>query len=211
MLHLALTGNAAAGKSEVAGLFEAWGATVLNADALVHRLQQPGTPVFQAIAARFGPAVITASGTLDRAALRSLIVADPAARADLEAIVHPAVIELRNQLLDRARHRGDEIVVSEIPLLFEAGDPTRYDKVVLVEAPDPLRLERLMRTRGLTLTAAQQLMATQLPSESKWAGADFIIDNSGSHEGLEAQARRVWQDLTGRRVADSPAADSPTA
>src|SRR5919201_1662043 len=135
MLHVALTGNIAAGKSTVAELFRRWGATLIDADQLVRELQAPGSPVLEAIVARFGAAVLRADGTLDRAALRRRVMADPAAREALERIVHPAVHRRREELLREAGRRGDRIVVSEIPLLFEVADSREFDAVVLVDAP----------------------------------------------------------------------------
>ena len=139
MLHVALTGNVASGKSSVGRLFADWGATVIDADAIVRELQQPGTPIFERIAARFGPEVVTPDGELDRGRLRALVLADPTARKDLEAIVHPAVAAERERLIDEARRRGAAIVVSDIPLLFEVMDPQAFDAVVLVDAPEQIR------------------------------------------------------------------------
>jgi dephospho-CoA kinase len=143
--HVALTGNAAAGKSAVADLLRDWGATVIDADAIVRVLQQPGTAVFDAIVAHFGPAIVAKDGTLDRAALRARVLADPAQRRSLEAIVHPAVAAERRRLLSKTPGPEDTIVVSDIPLLFEVMDPQGFDAVVLVDAPESLRLERLLR------------------------------------------------------------------
>ena len=149
MLNVALTGNIAAGKTAVADLFRRWGATVLDADAIVREVQAPGGPVLRRIAERFGHSVIGPEGVLDRAALRRIVMADAAARADLEAIVHPAVAARRAELAAEAEARGDRIVVSDIPLLFETGADAAFDAVVLVDAPEPVRLRRLMEHRGL--------------------------------------------------------------
>src|SRR5512143_3645122 len=116
MLTIALTGNIAAGKSRVAELFRRWGATVADADEVVRAAESPGTPEFAAIVARFGPGVVAADGTLDRARLRRLVFDDAAARRDLEAIVHPAVHRARRRFLQEARARGDRVVVCDIPL-----------------------------------------------------------------------------------------------
>jgi dephospho-CoA kinase len=194
-LHVALTGNAAAGKSSVARLFADWGATVLDADAIVHQLQRPGTPVFAAIVARFGPGLVAPDGTLDRAALRAHVLRDPAARRDLEAIVHPAVEVERRRLL---RAAGGSIVVDDIPLLFEVMDPGAFDAVVLVDAPEPLRLERLERERGLPAAEAAALVAAQLPAGAKRARADFVIDNDATRDALRDAAWRVWRKLRAR-------------
>lgn len=201
MLHLALTGNIAAGKSSVARLFAEWGATIIDADAIVHDLQQPGSPVLDAMVARFGTGILRPSGALDRPALRRLVLDDPAARADLEAIVHPAVAARGEARLAEARARDDAVIVSDIPLLFEAGDPGAYDAVVLVDAPVAVRRDRLVRIRGLDPAEADRLIAAQLPSEAKRARSDFIIENAGSEAELEAAARAVWDAVAARRRA----------
>ncbi len=201
MLHVALTGNVAAGKSAVAGLFRDWGATVIDADAIVRTLQQPGTAVFDAIVARFGPAIVAQDGALDRAALRARVLADPAQRRRLEAIVHPAVEAERQRLLVEARGAANAIVVSDIPLLFEVMDPEGFDTVVLVDAPESLRLDRLVRLRGLPERDAAALLATQLPAAAKRARADFVIDNDGTREALRDRTWLVWRKLRSRARA----------
>jgi dephospho-CoA kinase len=196
-LHVGLTGNAAAGKSTVAELFRRWGATVIDADAIVRELQAPGAPVLGAIVARFGPGVLTADGALDRPALRARVLADPAALADLNRLVHPAVAERRRALLAEARRRGDRIVVSDIPLLFEADDPSGFDAVVLVDAPAAVRRARLA-ARGLAAEEIERLMAAQQPAAAKRARSDFVIDNDGDRAALERAAREVWAALLAR-------------
>jgi len=192
MLHVALTGNVAAGKSSVARLFAEWGATIIDADAIVHQLQQPGTPVFTAMVEHFGPGILRPGGRLDRAALRQRVLADPAAKRALEAIVHPAVARRREDLVAAAEQRDGGIVVSDIPLLFEAADAGAFDRVVLVDAPEGIRRDRLVRLRGLTPEEADQLIAAQLPSRQKRPRSDFVIDNDGTPEQLEAASRAVW-------------------
>jgi dephospho-CoA kinase len=198
VLHLALTGNVASGKSSVARLFQDWGATLIDADAIVRDLQRPETPVFERIVARFGPEIIAADGELDRARLRALVLADAGARRDLEAIVHPAVAAERERLIDEARRRGDAIVVSDIPLLFEVMDPEAFDAVVLVDAPEAIRRERLLRDRGISSEEADGLFRAQHPAADKRARSDFIIDNDSSRMELRDRAWRVWRQLRSR-------------
>lgn len=195
MLHVALTGNAASGKSAVAGHFREWGATVLDADAIVRELQRPGTPVFDAIVTRFGPGIVAGDGTLDRSALRGLILRNPDARRALEAIVHPAVEAERQRLLLAARGPADSIVVSEIPLLFEAADPTGFDAVVLVDAPVDVRRRRLLQGRDLSPNEADRMLAAQLPTDTKRDRSDYVIDNIADLAALERGAQAVWQSL----------------
>lgn len=198
MLNVGLTGNAASGKSTVAKLFEEWGATVIDADALVREAQQPGTPTLAAIRDRFGDAVLHADGTLDRAALRGIVMADDTARRDLEAIVHPYVARRRAALARAAAARGDRVLVNDIPLLFEALDPAAFDVVVLVDAPAAIRRARLVEERGLAPEAADRLLASQMPAEPKRARSDFVIDNDRTRAELTDRAWAVWQALLAR-------------
>jgi len=201
MLNVALTGNVASGKSSVATLFRDWGATIIDADAIVRRLQRPGTAVFQAIVDRFGSGALAADGTLDRPALRARILADPAEKRALEAIVHPAVEAERQRLLRRAGRARDAVVISDIPLLFETMDPAKFEAIVLVDAPEPVRLERLAQHRGLPVAEAAALIHAQLPSAEKRARADFIIDNDGSRDALRERAWQVFRKLISRARA----------
>ena len=195
MRHIGLTGNVAAGKSAVAALFRRWGATVIDADEIVHQLQQPGTPVLAAITARFGAGILRPEGSLDRARLRALVFADEAARRDLEAIVHPAVQARREALVTEARRRGDPVVVSDIPLLFETMDPGAFDAVVLVDAPAAIRRDRLIEHRGFSREEAERLIAAQAPADAKRDRSTFVIDNDGDEAMLERRARKVWESI----------------
>jgi dephospho-CoA kinase len=197
-LSVALTGNIGAGKSTVAGLFKQWGATLIDADQLVREAQAPGQPVLRDIASRFGAGVIFGDGSLDRAALRAKVLADPAALTDLNRIVHPEVHRRRMELLVQARTRGDRIVVSDIPLLFEADDPEAFDAVVLVDAPEAVRRARLLASRALSQPEADRMMAAQLSSNPKRARSDYVIDNDGDLPALERAARVVWEALLAR-------------
>jgi len=198
MLNVALTGNIAAGKSAVAELLRQWGATIIDADAIVREVQAPGSPVVARIAERFGPAVLGPDGALDRPALRRLVLDDADALAALNRIVHPAVHARRAELLRAAEIRGDRIVVSDIPLLFETADPDQFDLVVLVDAPEELRLQRIMANRGLSRDEARRMMQTQLPSRDKRPRSDFVIDNDGDLAELAQRTAQVWRALVAR-------------
>ena len=198
MLSVALTGNVAAGKSTVLNHFAEWGATVIDADQLVRNVQTAGSPTLQAITDRFGHGVLLEGGELDRALLRTIVMGDPLEREALNAIVHPAVQERRAALIDEAIRRGDTVVVNDIPLLFEVLDPGDFDLVVLVDAPEAVRLERLQRRRGLSQTDAQRLIDAQMPSASKRDRSDFVLENSGSPAQLEEEARTVWAAILER-------------
>ena len=195
MLSVGLTGNIASGKSAVLRWFADWGAATTDADLIVHELQQPGTPVLAAIVARFGPAVARDDGSLDREALRAIVFNDSAARGDLERIVHPAVRARQSDLARAARESGALVIVHDIPLLFESSDPEAFDRVVLVDAPEAVRRDRLVRLRGLDPGLADRLMAAQLPAPPKRARSHYIIENDGSPEELEARTRAVWNAL----------------
>jgi dephospho-CoA kinase len=198
MLNVALTGNIAAGKSAVAELFRRWGATVLDADAIVREVQAPGEPVMQRIAERFGAAVVRPDGSLDRPTLRRIVMADARAREALERIVHPAVYARRAELAAEAEARGDRVVVSDIPLLFESGDAEAFDAVVLVDAPEPVRLRRLVEQRGLSEAEAREMIRAQLPASTKRARSHFVIDNDGDLIALERATSQVWRALVAR-------------
>ncbi|HXV86024.1 MAG TPA: dephospho-CoA kinase [Gemmatimonadales bacterium] len=207
MLNVALTGNIASGKSTVARWFAEWGATVIDADQLVRQVQEPGSPVLDAIARRFGPDVLLPSGELDRAVLRRTVFTDPVARDALNAIVHPAVRARRDVLTQAARERGDEVVIHDIPLLFEAADPSAFDLVILVDAPLDTRRRRLMDQRGLPRQEADAMLAAQLPAEAKRARSDIVLDNAGSLDDLRTAARHAWREIRrrgGRAALDTP-------
>lgn len=195
MLNVALTGNVASGKSTVARWFVRWGATLIDSDALVAEAQQPGSETLTAIADQFGASMLLPDGSLDRKALRKLVFADDGARSALNAIVHPVVQARREALMDEARKKGDRIVVSEIPLLFEVLDPSSFDLVVLVEAPNSLRCKRLL-DRGLSNEEAERMMMAQIPSEQKRVHADIVIDNRGTLRELEGAARAAWSTIS---------------
>ena len=197
-MNVALTGNIAAGKSTVVALFKEWGAGIIDADQVVRDLQRPGTEVFQQIVKRFGKAILTPKGEIDRPALRKLILEDTGARSDLNAIVHPAVRAQRETLVAAARAAGARIIVADIPLLFEAADPAEFDAVVLVDAPDAVRLNRLVTMRGLPPEDAERLMAAQQPSAGKRPLSQFVIDNDGDRAQLERRTRDVWLALEAR-------------
>lgn len=192
MLNVALTGNVASGKSTVLRHFADWGATIIDADQLVREAQQPGSPTLAAIAERFGSGVLRPDGSLDRDALRRTVMADETARHALNAIVHPVVRRRRDELATEARTRGDEILVNDIPLLFETLDPGAFDIVVLVDAPAAERRRRLVTQRELSADEADRLMAAQLPAERKRDRSAIVIDNDGSLAQLEQRARAAW-------------------
>jgi dephospho-CoA kinase len=195
---IGLTGNIASGKSEVARIFAEFGAHVIDADHLARDAVQPGTSALRAIVARWGDGILMPDGSLDRTALRGIVFRDPAEREALNAIVHPEVRRRRNVALAAARANGARVVVADIPLLFEAGLEGDVDQVVLVDAPDSVRLDRLVRLRGLSEDEARRMMAAQLPSSEKRGRAHHVIDNAGSLQDLREQTEAVWSALSKR-------------
>jgi len=198
MLSVALTGNIGAGKSTVAELFRRWGGTIIDSDQLVREAQRPGGPALPQIAGRFGQQMIRPDGTLDRAKLRAVVLADRQALEALNAIMHPEVHRRRRELLAEAQERGDRIVISDIPLLFEAADPSEFDAVVLVDAPESIRRERLRQSRALPEHELDQLIAAQLPSAQKRVRSDYVIENAGDQQALERSVASVWEALLAR-------------
>ncbi len=197
-----LTGGIGSGKSTVAGLLAERGATLIDADAIVHELQAPGQPLLREIAEAFGAELIDPSGALDREALGARVFRDPGQRARLNAIVHPAVGAEVARRLAAARERGDALVVVDIPLYFEGrarGAATASalpaDQVLLVYVPEALQLERTVRRDGCSPDEARRRIASQLPIEEKRALADVVFDNSGSPDETRRQVEAWLQDL----------------
>lgn len=198
MLLVGLTGNIASGKSLVADLLKERGAVVIDADVLARDAVAPGTPALAAIRARWGPGVMSPDGTLDRAALRTIVFADADEREALNAIVHPDVERRRQLAIDAARARNDAIVVCDIPLLFEKGLEAQFDLVMLVDAPDDLRFARLTARRGLGNDDARAMMRAQMPAAEKRPRAAIVIDNDSSLPELEARVDAAWAELLRR-------------
>jgi len=201
MRRIALTGNAAAGKSTVAELLRSWGVPVIDADRIVHELQAPGAPLLRQLADRFGPGILTPEGALDRARLRAVVLADSGERRALEALVHPAVQARREELERKLADQGATAVVHDIPLLFEALDPGAFDAVLLVDAPEAVRRARL-KERGLSPAEVEQLLAAQLAPATKraWRGGPrgrpaVLIENDGDLATLEARTRAAWMEV----------------
>jgi dephospho-CoA kinase len=201
VLKVGLTGNIASGKSTVADAWRAMGVTVIDADLLARAAVARGTPGLARIVATWGTQVLGDDGTLDRAALREIVFRDPDARARLEAIVHPEVARLRDAEYRNALARGEPLVAADVPLLFEVGLQGEFDVVVLVDAPEALRMERLLRDRGIDPVTAERMIRAQMPAEQKRPEAHLVIQNAGSREDLAMRAREVMQQLLTRAAA----------
>jgi dephospho-CoA kinase len=180
------------------------GATLIDADVLAREAVAPGTPGLAAIVERWGHEILQLDGTLDRPRLRHIVFGDSDERAALDAIVHPEVERLRTLRVEEARARGDQVVVCDIPLLFEKSLQDRFDAVLFVEAPESVRFERLMTRRTLTAAVAQAMMSAQLPSAEKRQRATWVIDNTGTMEELQRQVDALWPSLVSIASGSAP-------
>jgi dephospho-CoA kinase len=199
MLLIGLTGGIGSGKSTVSAALARRGAVVVDADAIVRELQQPGTEVFAEMVERFGPGIVGPEGGLDRAAVAQVVFSDPEALADLGAIVHPRVhAEIERRVAEQAD--TDRVVVLDIPLLAEAGWPGLAGTVVVDLDPE-VAVQRLVRHRGFDEDDARNRIANQATREERLARADFVVDNHGDPSALEAEVDRAWAWIEGLRAA----------
>lgn len=195
-LLIGLTGGIGSGKSAVTASLRRRGVRVLDADAIVHELQQPGAEGLRRLVEAFGAGILYPSGELDRGALGRLVFADPEARRRVEEILHPMVRDRMETEVEAAFAGGAAVVVADIPLLFEARDPAGFDATVLVYAPPEVQRKRLVELRGMTPADAEARIAAQLPMAEKRGLATHVIENTGSLEDLEREVDRVWSLVT---------------
>jgi dephospho-CoA kinase len=196
VLRIGLTGGIGSGKSTVVARLTELGAVVIDSDLLAREVVAVGSAGLARVVQRFGADVLLPDGSLDRPALGTLVFGDPAALADLNAIVHPLVRARSEELTAAAAADGARAVVQDVPLLVETGLAASYDKVIVVEAPLELRLERLAG-RGLDAETARARIAAQASDEQRRAVADVVLDNSGSVAELAAQVDAAWARLVG--------------
>lgn len=189
MLRIGLTGGIGSGKSTVSALLAERGAVVIDADRIAREVVEPGTPGLAAVVEAFGEDVLAADGSLDRPALAAVVFADPAARARLDAIVHPLVRDRAVELAADAP--ADAVLVNDVPLLVETGQAGSYDLVLVVETDLATRLSRLVE-RGLPEADARARIAAQATDEQRRAAADVVLDNGGTREQLADQVERFW-------------------
>jgi dephospho-CoA kinase len=194
-LVLGLTGTIASGKSSLAAMFADLGATVVSADQLAREVVAPGSATLQALVEAFGPSLVDAAGSLDRAALAQRVFDDPQARARLNAITHPAIAKLAEARLRELRARKVPLVIYEAPLLFEAGAAQRVDLVLTVMLDPAVQRQRLAERDRLTPAQMQARIDAQWPQAEKIARADFVIDNSGSPAETRRQVAALYQHL----------------
>jgi dephospho-CoA kinase len=194
LLTAGLTGGIATGKSYVLERFRGLGAACLDADVLAHGVMAAGTEASQAIAARFGADMLDPSGAVDRKRLGPLVFADPDARRDLEAIVHPAVRRAITAGLRAFELMGSRVAIVDIPLLYETNGETRFTRVIATVCATDTQVARLI-ARGLTDADARQRLAAQLPAEEKAARADFVIRTDGTFAETDVQVDAIWRKL----------------
>lgn len=200
MIAIGLTGGIGSGKSTVASMLVERGAVLIDADVLAREVVEPGREAFGKVRSRFGDDVLAADGSLDRAALAAIVFADAAARADLNAIVHPVV---GREMLERLAQEADtdHIVILDIPLLAEGGrDRYRVAGVLVVDCPLELAIERLVTQREMSRNDAERRAAAQISREERLRVADFIIMNMGSIEELAEMVRRAWEWIESLRA-----------
>ena len=198
---VALTGGIASGKTTVANLLAEHGALLIDSDQLAREVVEPGTPGLAQVVTRFGEQVLTQAGSLDRQAMGDIVFADAAARADLNAIVHPLVRRRRAELIAQAA--ADQIVVSVIPLLVETGLVDQFDAVV-VDVPSQTQVARLVRRNDISQEQAQARLDAQASRAERLAAADWVVTNSGSRAELEAQVERLWSQMCGKAQGCEP-------
>jgi len=196
MLVFGLTGNIGTGKSTVARLFAERGVPVIDADQVAREVVAPGTPGLAEVVARF-PAVLTASGELDRKALADRVFADAQERAALNAILHPRIGAEVRARLDRLAARGAPVAIYEAALIVENGLHHGLDGLIVVNAPVEEQIRRLRARDGMTEEEARARIRAQLPAQEKVKAADFVIENTGATELLRAQVARVADTLRG--------------
>ena len=195
MKIIGLTGGIACGKSTVSKALRALGACIIVADALAHELSQPNQALFNAYVQRFGMAIVTPGGTLDRAAIARLIFTDPTMRAEVEQISHPLIRRAVEERLRMAEKEQKRAAVLDVPLLFEAGWDALADEVWVVALPPEEQLTRLLaRDKTMSEGEARARIAAQMPLAEKCARADVVIDNSGTKEETRDYVGKLWEE-----------------
>ncbi|MEV4989781.1 dephospho-CoA kinase [Pseudarthrobacter sp. LMD1-1-1.1] len=192
MLKIGLTGGIASGKSVVAARLQERGAVLVDADALAREVVEPGTEGLERIVGEFGEGMLDDGGRLDRARLGAAVFGNPERLAALNAIVHP-LVRARAAAITAAAP-ADAVVVQDIPLLVESGQGSAFHLVVVVDAPDDVRLQRMLEHRGMTAEAARARMDAQASRQDRLAAADAVLDNSGTVQHLLGQVDRLWDE-----------------
>ena len=201
MLKVGLTGGMGSGKSTVATRLAQLGATVIDADAIAREIVEPGQPALAELAERFGEEILTDSGALDRAELARRAFVDAESTEALNAITHPRIAERTAEYYRQAAAAAAPVVVYDMPLLFEKGLEADQDLVLVVPAPEELRMQRMGESRGVDREDAARRIAAQLDDATRIAKADVVLDNTASVAKLQAQVDRAWRDEIEPRLA----------
>ena len=202
---IGLTGGIGSGKSAVADLLAKHGAAIIDTDQIAHALTAPGGAAMPHIATQFGDSFLTPEGALDRAAMRERVFSDPAAKRQLEAILHPLIGQ---QTLIEAEHAGGSYLVFVVPLLVESGRwKDRVDRVLVVDCSEALQLERVMRRSQLSAGQVRAIMTTQASREQRLAVADDVIVNDGPLETLEHAVAALHQRYLVLAASSTPASE----
>jgi dephospho-CoA kinase len=211
MLAVGLTGGIGSGKSAVADLLVERGAVLIDADQVARDVVAPGGPAYQPLIDRFGTGIVAPDGTIDRPALAAVAFADEATRLELNAITHPAIGIAMIGARD-AQAETDHIVVLAIPLLTALHRETvKLHKVVVVDCPTDVALERLLSQRGFDRADAEARIRSQISREERTKDADYVLDNSGDRAELEAQVATLWEWLVAARAEAEVATEAAAA
>lgn len=199
MLNVGLTGGIATGKSTVAKMLVEKGAILIDLDELAHAVEEPEKPAWREIVSRFGEEILQADKRIDRRKLGALVFGDAGKRKLLDSLVHPAVVEEWQRRIDEIRaSRPDAVILSDVPLLFEAGLRPMVDLVLLVYASPEDQMRRLALRNGCGREEAERRLAAQMPIADKLPGADFVIYNDGSLENTRRVVDEIWKEFQER-------------
>ena len=192
ILRVGLTGGIATGKSTIMRNFAKLGAVTVDADAVVAKLYRPGNAGHDAIVRTYGPSVLLPNGEIDRKKLADIAFANSDAAKKLNALIHPIVVAEEERMMDE--HTDDAVYIVEATLLLEAGGKQRYDKIVVIDVPPEMQVERGV-ARGMSREEVTRRIAHQMPREERLRQADYVIDNSGDERAAEKETRRVYELL----------------
>jgi len=196
MLRVGLTGNIATGKSTVGAMFVELGCHLIDSDQISHQVYRPGTPVYEAIVAEFGKTILAPDGTIDRRILGDIVFKARHARARLNDLVHPAIIQRQKEWLKEVEARDPQaIAIVDAALMIEVGTYKNYDKLIVVTCTPEVQAERLRARSGLSEEQIEARIRSQMPPEEKVKYADFVIDNAGSLESTRRQVKKVFNAL----------------
>jgi dephospho-CoA kinase len=201
VLNVGLTGGIGSGKSTIAAMFLSKGAYLIDFDVLAHEVQNPGQPAWKAIIDSFGKEVLDKDGRIDRVRLADIVFEDKKKLAALNGIVHPAVFDAwSRRLCEIQSEKTDAIVLSDVPLLIEAGVKHLFDLIILIYISPEEQLQRIMERNGYSLEEAKKRLSSQMPINEKLGHADIVINNQSSRESAVKKVDEVWKELVKREM-----------